>query len=183
MADMRAIRISKLLSYSLRHEPETMGITLDRAGWADVSDLLDALRTRGEVISRQELVAVVHASDKQRFALSPDGTRIRANQGHSVDVDLGLQPSAPPPFLYHGTVARFLESIRGQGLLRRMRAHVHLSADVATAKMVAARRRGPIVILTVNAGAMHQAGHLFFRSANGVWLTEHVPPTHLQFPP
>ncbi len=183
MSDERAIRISKLLSYLLRHQPEAMGLVLDRAGWAQVAQVLDALRAHGENVSLEELVAIVQASDKQRFALSRDGARIRANQGHSVDVDLRLSPETPPEVLYHGTVARFLESIRVHGLLRGARTHVHLSADVSIAKMVAARRRGAAVVLTVNAGAMHRAGQVFFRSANGVWLTEHVPPTYLQFPP
>jgi putative RNA 2'-phosphotransferase len=130
-------------------------------------------------MTRAELEEIVATSEKKRFALSADGRRIRANQGHSVDVDLNLQPIAPPELLYHGTVAKFLPSIRAQGLLKGQRHHVHLSADRATAETVGERRGVPIV-LTVRSADMVRAGHLFYRSENGVWLTDHVPPPFLQ---
>ena len=175
----RAIRISKLLSLGLRHEPAALGVTLDARGWASVTDVLAGLATRALTLTADELEDLVRDSDKQRFALSPDGARIRANQGHSLAIDLGLPARAPPDILFHGTVARFLEPIRSEGLLRRARTHVHLSVDTETAETVARRRSGDIVILRVRAGAMHETGHAFYLSENGVWLTDRVPPEFL----
>jgi putative RNA 2'-phosphotransferase len=173
------VRISKLLSLALRHEPDALGLTLDERGWADVTTLLAGLATKGIVLTEDDLEELVRASDKQRFALSPDGARIRANQGHSVAIDLDLPARAPPEFLFHGTVARFLEPIKREGLQRRARTHVHLSTDTKTAETVARRRSGEVVILRVQAGAMHAAGHVFYLSENQVWLTDHVPPSFL----
>jgi putative RNA 2'-phosphotransferase len=171
----RAVRISKLLSLGLRHNPAALGITLDAAGWADVESVIRGLAARHETVSEDELEELVATSDKQRFALSADGSRVRANQGHSIDIDLGLPRREPPQILFHGTVTRFLESIRREGLLRRARTHVHLSTDVETARVVARRRAGATVILRIRARAMHEAGYTFFMSDNGVWLTERVP--------
>jgi putative RNA 2'-phosphotransferase len=183
MERRRAERISRLLSYGLRHAPGDLGIVLDSAGWADVGQLLEALRARGEDVTAEDLQSVVRQSDKQRFALSPDQTRIRANQGHSVAVDLGLPPREPPSLLFHGTVDRFVGGIRAAGLLRGARSHVHLSVDAGTAKAVSGRRRGASVILTVRSGEMHQEGHAFYLSENGVWLVEHVPARYIDYPP
>ncbi|HWO19535.1 MAG TPA: RNA 2'-phosphotransferase [Kofleriaceae bacterium] len=169
-----SVRISKFLSLVLRHDPARIGLQLDEAGWASVDALLAAAAAHGVALTRDGLRELVAASDKQRFALSPDGARIRANQGHSVDVDLQLPPREPPERLYHGTVDAALDGIREQGLLRGQRRHVHLSADVPTAERVG-RRRGAPVILTVRAADMHAAGHTFYCSENGVWLTEQVP--------
>ncbi|HEY1817127.1 MAG TPA: RNA 2'-phosphotransferase [Kofleriaceae bacterium] len=169
---------SKLISLILRHEPTKFGVALDRAGWTTVESLLAALAAHGQAITRTELDKIVVTSDKQRFALSPDGTRIRANQGHSVDVELELAPATPPAVLYHGTVDRFVAAIRAQGLVKGERHHVHLSADVTTATQVGARRGRPVV-LTIDAARMVAAGHAFFRSQNGVWLVEHVPAEYL----
>jgi putative RNA 2'-phosphotransferase len=168
-------RVSKLLSLVLRHDPGRIGITLDDAGWTDVAALLAACGAHGVSITRDELAAIVASSDKQRFALSTDGERIRANQGHSVEVDLQLSPAEPPAMLFHGTVAAALASIRAGGLVRGQRHHVHLSKDVETATKVGARRGKP-VILTIRAGDMAGAGHVFYCSANGVWLVDQVPP-------
>jgi putative RNA 2'-phosphotransferase len=178
----RAVRISKLLSFGLRHDPDALGLTLDDAGWVPIDVLLPALRARGEDVTRAELEEVVRASDKQRFALSADGARIRANQGHSVAVDLGLAPSTPPDRLYHGTVGGFVGSIRRSGLVRGARTHVHLSGDEATALIVANRRKGTPAILVVRARDMDRDGIPFYRSENGVWLVEHVPPAYLVYP-
>jgi uncharacterized protein (TIGR02452 family) len=176
-----SVRVSKFLSLVLRHDPGRIGITLDDAGWTDVAGLLAACAADGVAITRDELTAIVASSDKQRFALSPDGERIRANQGHSVEVDLQLAPAMPPARLFHGTVARVVEAIRAQGLLRGERHHVHMSADLETATRVGGRRGKP-VILTVRADEMVAAGHVFYRSDNGVWLVEHVPPSFIEFP-
>jgi len=178
---MSAIRTSKFLSLVLRHDPGKIGIVLDDAGWTDVAALLAACAVHGVVITRAELDQLVASSDKQRYALSPDGARIRANQGHSVDVDLDLPSATPPARLYHGTVADVLSAIRAEGLTRRARHHVHMSADLETALKVGGRR-GKAVILNVRAQEMEAAGHVFFRSANGVWLTDHVPPGFIDFP-
>lgn len=169
---------SKLMSLVLRHAPEKIGLQLDAQGWADIDALLRGMAGQGVVLDRQALQALVESNDKQRFALSEDGLRIRASQGHSIQVDLGLEPVEPPAWLYHGTVARFVAAIREQGLRPGERQHVHLSPDRQTAQRVGARRGAP-VILSVAAGRMHADGHVFLRSANGVWLTAHVPPQYI----
>jgi putative RNA 2'-phosphotransferase len=173
----RLVRLSKRMSKALRHDPARAGLTLDAGGWVPVETLLAAMR-----IERADLDAVVAGNDKQRFAVrrGADGVeRIRANQGHSVPVELGLPPATPPARLYHGTGAVALASIRATGLHRGGRHHVHLSADRETAQRVGARRGGAVVIIAVDAGAMARDGHLFYRSANGVWLTDAVPPGYL----
>ncbi|HEY5938852.1 MAG TPA: RNA 2'-phosphotransferase, partial [Kofleriaceae bacterium] len=175
-----ANRVSKFLSLVLRHDPARIGIFLDDAGWTDVGALLAAATAHGVPLTRDELVAIVAESDKQRFALSPDGTRIRANQGHSVEVDLQLAAAEPPAMLYHGTVEAALPGIRERGLVRGARHHVHLSADVTTATKVGARRGKP-TILTIRADAMVAAGITFYRSENGVWLVDHVPAQFIIF--
>jgi putative RNA 2'-phosphotransferase len=173
--------LSKFLSLVLRHKPDEAGITLDASGWCDIDALIAGSAAHGRAFTREELLAVVASNDKQRFAISDDGLRIRANQGHSVEVDLGLQPQAPPDTLFHGTVARFLDAIRREGLRKMSRSHVHLSRDQATAAIVG-ERRGDAIILRIDARAMHAKGHQFFLSANGVWLVEAVPPEHIDFP-
>jgi len=174
------VRVSKLLSFGLRHDPAALGVQLDSAGWTRVDALLAGLAARGETVTPDELSEVVATSDKKRFALSEDGARIRASQGHSVDVDLALPPVEPPETLFHGTSASVVLAIRRAGLLPGARTHVHLSADVRTAEIVARRREGSHVILRVRAAVMHAAGHAFFCSENGVWLTAHVPPAFLE---
>jgi putative RNA 2'-phosphotransferase len=178
MATDRQVRVSKYLSKHLRHEPEKLGLTLAPGGWVAVEDLLTATNRNGFPISLEELQAVVATSDKQRFAFDPTGTQIRANQGHSTDVDLQLEPVVPPAVLYHGTIEANLPSIRRTGLHKMQRHHVHLSRDEATATKVGARRGKPI-ILKIDAQAMHNAGHVFYVSANGVWLVDAVPPEYI----
>ncbi|WNV89674.1 RNA 2'-phosphotransferase [Umezawaea sp. Da 62-37] len=173
MQEKDTIRISKRLSRHLRHSPEAIGIRLDPAGWVDIDVLLTAL---GGNITRAQLMEVVTHNDKQRFAIQDN--RIRASQGHSTPVDLGLPTSEPPATLYHGTIASSLPAIHQHGLKPMNRHDVHLSATIETAQRVGARRGKP-VILTVNAKAMHHDGHEFRISANGVWLTPHVPPQYL----
>ncbi len=178
--DKSLVKTSKFLSLILRHDPGAIGLSLDAEGWASVEELLRLAKRAGKRIDEATLRRVVEENDKQRFAISHDGQRIRANQGHSFDVELGLSPVVPDNLLYHGTVARFIDAIREQGLLPGSRQHVHLSADVATAMKVGERRGRPIV-LTVRAEAMHSDGHVFYRSENGVWLTEHVPASYIDF--
>jgi putative RNA 2'-phosphotransferase len=172
------VRASKRLSYVLRHRPDSVGLTLDEAGWVDVDALLDALAAHGLRLSRADLEHVVATNDKRRFAFDATGTRLRASQGHSVGVDLGYAVRQPPDELFHGTVERSLPEILAEGLRPGNRHAVHLSADVDTARAVGARRGRPVV-LRVSAGAMAGDGFSFSRSANGVWLVAAVPPRYL----
>ena len=178
---MNDLKLSKFLSLVLRHEPERLGLTLDSAGWVSVDELLAAISRQKTPITRERLEHIVATSEKKRFAFDESGTKIRASQGHSVEVELGYEPQVPPEILFHGTAEKFLPSIRTQGLLKGERHHVHLSGDEATARQVGSRRGSP-VILTIKAGAMYRAGHQFFRSANGVWLVDQVPASDLEFP-
>jgi putative RNA 2'-phosphotransferase len=173
---------SKFLSLVLRHQPEVVGMQLAPEGWLPINELIENANRQGKQLTLELLHEVVATCEKKRFSLSEDGLKIRANHGHSVpDVELNLEPFPPPSVLYHGTVAAFLDSIREQGLLKRSRNHVHLSADIETAKKVGARRGKP-VILTIHSNAMHQSGLSFYLSANGVWLTDAVPFSFIAFP-
>ena len=169
------VRTSKFLSLVLRHDPGRIGLTLDAAGWASVPELLRLAGEAGHPLTPELLEEVVARNDKQRFSLEPDGLRIRANQGHSIPVDLGLEPVIPPEILYHGTATRTLDPILEQGLTPGTRQHVHLSPDEPTAVKVG-QRHGKPVVLRIRALSMHEAGHTFFLSVNGVWLTAEVPP-------
>jgi putative RNA 2'-phosphotransferase len=181
--DRELVQVSKFLSLLLRHRPQTVGLVLDEQGWVDVNTLLEAIARSGRgKLDRVTLERVVAQNDKQRFAFSDDGLRIRASQGHSLrEVDLALEPQDPPERLFAGTATRFLESIRQQGLLPQKRNHVHLTTDAGTALTVG-RRHGEPVVLQVLAGRMHIEGHAFSLSDNGVWLTAAVPPAFLVFP-
>jgi putative RNA 2'-phosphotransferase len=178
--ERRTVKISKYLARHLRHRPEDIGISLDEHGWVEVDELLSATARHGFPITRDELEHVVAANDKQRYAFDETGRRIRASQGHSVEVDLDLPVRPPPPYLYHGTVARFVAGIRRDGLRRMNRHAVHLSPDRETAQRVGSRRGRP-VILVIDAGRMAADGHEFRLSANGVWLVDAVPPEYLIF--
>ncbi|MDQ3814011.1 MAG: RNA 2'-phosphotransferase [Armatimonadota bacterium] len=179
MDDKRLVKISKFLSKHLRHSPEALGLRLEAGGWVEVEALLRACARRGFDISRDQLEEVVAKNDKQRFSFDETGTRIRANQGHSVEIDLQLEPVEPPAALYHGTARRNIEAISKRGLAKMNRHHVHLSGDVGTATKVGQRHGAPVVF-RIDAGAMHAAGFTFYRSANGVWLVDNVPPEYLQ---
>jgi putative RNA 2'-phosphotransferase len=179
MDEQRFVRVSKWLAQHLRHDPDRIGIKLDEHGWVPVDDLLAAAETHGFPITREELDEVVAENDKQRYAI--EGDRIRANQGHTIPVDLDLPEAEPPALLYHGTVGSKVPGIREEGLWPMERHHVHLSPDTETAVKVGGRRGRPVV-LVVAAGEMHRAGHVFYRSANGVWLVKHVPPAFIEFP-
>jgi putative RNA 2'-phosphotransferase len=173
-------KISKFLSLVLRHAPEKIGLVLDEQGWCDVEELIAKAANKQIPFSRAELEEVVVTNDKQRFAFNEDKSRIRANQGHSIEVELKLEAREPPETLFHGTVDRFLDGIRQQGLKKMNRHHVHLSADRLTAEKVG-NRRGEAIILVVQTKAMHQDGFVFFLSDNGVWLTDHVPVKYINF--
>lgn len=174
-------RISKFLSLVLRHQPQTIGIKLDFAGWVDIDDLLKAMARGGKGITREQLEHVVSSNDKQRFTINEEGTQIRAKQGHSVSVDLGYQPAEPPEFLCHGTPERFVPLIQAGGIKKMQRHHVHMHPDQSLAKEVGSRRGKP-VLLVIRAAEMHRAGHEFFVTENEVWLTDHVPPEFINFP-
>lgn len=169
-------KISKFLSYVLRHKPDAIGLNLDENGWADIDQLIHqaGLDASNPNLTRDLICQAVETNDKKRFALSPDNKKIRANQGHSIQVDLALIPQCPPDILYHGTATRFLQSILKEGLKAGSRNHVHLSENIETARQVG-MRYGKAVILIIDAGKMHAQGYPFFKSENGVWLTEHIP--------
>lgn len=177
MADL--VRFSKTLSYWLRHRPDEAGLTLDTAGWTSVDDVLGALGRAGLPADIDALLRVVEENDKQRFELSPDLQRIRARQGHSVEIELDLAPVTPPTLLYHGTVDRFLDAIMAEGLRKMRRHHVHLSSTLETAQRVGARR-GRAIVLEIDAATMSADGAIFFVTENGVWLTESVAPRYLR---
>ena len=172
-------KLSKFISLVLRHHPDAAGIALDEHGWAEVDDLLAGLKRTGRPIDRALLEKIVAEDEKGRYRFDESGRRIRANQGHSIPVNLELEPIEPPEFLYHGTASRFLGSILREGLKPMGRQYVHLSKDLETAKKVGARHGIP-VILKVESGRMHREGQCFYQSENGVWLTEKVDCRYLE---
>jgi putative RNA 2'-phosphotransferase len=181
MNEKQMVRASKRISLHLRHSPGEIGLVLGHGGWVGIDELLDALGRHGLRLTREELDEIVSSSDKQRFAFDATGSNIRANQGHSVPVDLELPESAPPDVLFHGTVADALSTIWREGLRPMARHQVHLSASEETATRVGARRGQPVV-LRVDAARMAADGHRFLVSANGVWLVDTVPPRYLTQP-
>ncbi|WP_281848827.1 RNA 2'-phosphotransferase [Dyella sp. GSA-30] len=179
--DKALVSKSKFLSLVLRHQPALIGLSLDANGWADLQELVRLANASGHDITADDILVIVRNSEKQRFTLDSSGQKIRANQGHSVEVDLELAPLQPPAVLYHGTATRFLPSIRQSGLIKGARHHVHLSQDADTANAVGARH-GPPVVLTILAEDMWHSGCVFYQSKNGVWLTDHVPAPYIEFP-
>ena len=174
-------RTSKFLSLVLRHQPEKIGIELDEMGWVRVDELLTALNRHGRDMTLAQLKSLVADNDKQRFAFSEDGSRIRANQGHSIAVELDHPITAPPEFLLHGTPEKFVESIREKGIKKLKRHDVHLHEDLKVAKSVG-DRRGKAVILRIRSGEMHEAGYEFYLTPNKVWLVDNVPSEFIEFP-
>lgn len=171
--------LSKFLSLILRHKPEAIGITLDAHGWADVDMLLQGMQKAGKEMNRDILLEIVQNDAKGRYCLNADCTLLRANQGHSIAVDVELEQPPPPQFLYHGTALRFLSAIKAEGLRSMSRLYVHLSKEQQSAYKVG-QRHGKPIILRVAATQMYQDGYPFYLSANGVWLTKHVPPQYLE---
>jgi putative RNA 2'-phosphotransferase len=179
MDNDRLVKASKYLSKHLRHQPERLGLKLETGGWVRVDKLLAACKAHNFHLTRAELEEVVERNDKQRFSFDAAREMIRANQGHSIEVDLQLDSREPPPVLYHGTGARSVESILTTGLRKMARHHVHLSGDVETATRVGARHGRPTVF-EIDAAMMHRDGYEFYVSTNGVWLVESVPPKYLR---
>ncbi len=177
--EQEKVKLSKFLSLVLRHKPETIGLKLTHEGWANTSELIEKMSAQGTKINLETLKNIVETNNKKRFIFNSDQSLIRANQGHSIQIDLGLQPQQPPSILYHGTATRFLDSIMKTGIEKRDRHHVHLSADIDTAKDVG-QRHGKPVILEVNAAAMYDDGIHFYISDNNVWLVDHVAPNYLR---
>ncbi len=175
---MDLIKVGRYISYLLRHHPEEAGLTLDEHGWADVNELINAVAQTYAGFSRTELDEIVATNNKKRYSYSEDGLRIRANQGHSVKVDVELEDKTPPPVLWHGTAERFVESIQEQGLVSGSRLYVHLSVDTDTARIVG-KRHGKPVIFRVDCKRMTEDGYKFYLSVNGVWLTKEVPAQYL----
>ena len=173
------IQKSKFISLVLRHKPEAADLQLDVHGWADISSLLQGAIRNGIDISREELQEIVDTNEKRRFVICGETDRIRANQGHSLEIDLQLKPATPPPVLYHGTTIRFENAIFAQGLKKMKRHHVHLSSNLETARMVGARH-GELLVLEIYTAPMLHDGHSFYCSENGVWLTDSIPPQYIK---
>ena len=178
MNEKQKRKISKFLSLVLRHKPKVIGLQLDKNGWADVEELLAKSAQNGNSFTFQELKEVVRTNDKKRFSFDESETKIRANQGHSLNLDLELEEKTPPKVLYHGTAERNVKTILKSGLQKMKRHHVHLSANVETAKNVGTRYGKP-VIFEIDTKAMLEQGFKFYVSANGVWLVDKVPPKFL----
>jgi len=173
-------QVSKFMSLVLRHKPETIGLQLDENGWTNVQELVDKMNATGAAATIELINTIVETNDKKRFAFNEDKTMIRANQGHSIEVELNLREVQPPEFLYHGTVEKFIDIIRIEGLKKMERQHVHLSKDTETAANVG-NRRGKAIILAIDAAKMHADGFRFYLSENEVWLTDEVPVQYIQF--
>lgn len=172
--------LSRKLSYVLRHKPENIGLKLDKNGWADIETLVNLMSDAGDYVTKHMIDTVVRYNDKQRFSYDETGTKIRANQGHSIKVDLNLKPERPPRILYHGAPLTSLKSIKKLGLVKMKRHHVHLSRDIHTAQKVGARR-GDFTVLEINASHMYADAYKFYKSQNGVWLTDSVPVKYIKF--
>ena len=176
---MNLENISRYMSLILRHKPDVIGISLDEHGWANVEELIQGIAKNNPGFNKEILEEIVRTDNKQRYSFNDDKTLIRANQGHSIPVDVELEEKEPPEYLYHGTGEKYVESINRQGLIPKSRLYVHLSKNVKTAESVGERHGRPIVYL-VHSGKMYKDGYKFYLSANGVWLTKKVPVEYLQ---
>lgn len=178
MIESKKKKISKFLSYILRHHPELIDLNLDEKGWANVNEIIAKSANDNQGFTFEELNEIVETNDKKRFVFNEDKTRIRANQGHSIGIDLNLKPQQPPELLYHGSAQANVDSILKNGIEKRSRQHVHLSLDIETATKVGMRHGKPI-ILTISTGKMFEDGILFYLSENNVWLTDFVNPCYI----
>lgn len=176
---MNLNNISRYISLILRHKPEVIGISLDEHGWANVDELINGMNSSGNHINMEILEEIVRTDSKQRYSFNEDKTLIRANQGHSIPVDVELEQKEPPEILYHGTAKKYVESINKQGLIPKSRLYVHLSDDINTAIDVG-KRHGEVVLYVVKSRDMHKDGHTFYLSKNGVWLTKKIPKQYLR---
>ncbi|GHU02662.1 putative RNA 2'-phosphotransferase [Spirochaetia bacterium] len=175
------VQLSKFLSLVLRHRPEIIHLNMDSAGWVDMDELItNAGKYNNIQLNKEIITEIVKTNDKQRFIVDAENSRIRANQGHSINIDLGLEPQTPPPELYHGTAARFIPSIMENGLRPMSRQYVHLSRTIETALTVV-KRHGEPVVLSINAKAMYENGYTFYLSENNVWLADHVPREYMSY--
>ena len=179
MNDNKQLQLSRFLSLVLRHRPEAIGIRLDRNGWAEVDVLIEAMNQHGRFIDHDTLKQIVAMDNKQRYTFSHDKKRIRASQGHSIDIDLNLTPTVPPEILFHGTDSGSIAQIKQQGLRPQKRNHVHLSTDLETAIRIGSRHGKPVVLM-VDAKKMYEHGQLFYLSENNIWLTDSIMPEYLQ---
>ena len=170
--------LSKFISLILRHKPEEIGITLDRHGWADTAQLIKGIRSTGRRIDTETLERIVRNDEKQRYSFSENGKKIRANQGHSIPVEVEMRTAVPPARLYHGTAEKALESIMQNGILKMNRLYVHLSGDIETAFKVGSRHGKPVVLI-IDTAAMSSDGYVFKISENGVWQSENIPQMYI----
>lgn len=176
---MNLVKLGRYISLILRHHPEVIGIELDEHGWADVEQLIEGVAKNNQGFSMETLEEIVATNNKNRYSFNVDKTKIRANQGHSISVDVELEEKEPPEFLWHGTGEKYVASIDEHGLISKNRLYVHLSNDIETAQNVG-KRHGKVVIYKVRTGQMYQDGYRFYLSVNGVWLTKHVPVQYLE---
>jgi putative RNA 2'-phosphotransferase len=172
------VKLGKFLSLVLRHKPETIGITLDKNGWADVKELIEKVKLSERYIDMEILERIVRENSKKRYSFNEDKTKIRASQGHSIEVELNLKEITPPKILYHGTATRFLESIKEKGILKMNRQYVHLSMDIETTRNVG-QRHGEVVILPIDIEGLESIGHKFYLSENKVWLCDDIPSRYI----
>lgn len=178
MKKLDDIKLGKFLSLILRHKPETVGITLDKNGWVDVKELIEKIKLSGRYIDMEILERIVRENNKKRYSFDEKKEKIRANQGHSIEVELNLKEMVPPIILYHGTATRFLESIREKGIIKGNRQYVHLSKDIETARNVG-KRHGEVVILPIDIEGLKKIGHKFYLSENNVWLSDDIPSEYI----
>lgn len=171
--------LGRFISLVLRHHPESIGLTLDEFGYANVSELISQMNRHGKRIDFDTLKNIVETNDKQRYSFNGDYTKVRANQGHSIPVNLLLVERVPPEVLYHGTATRFLDSIMEEGITKQSRQYVHLSKDVETATKVG-KRHGKSVVLVLDTLNMYRDGVKFYLSDNGVWLTDYVSSKYIK---
>ena len=179
--DKRLVKYSKFLSLILRHKPDTIGLVLDSGGWGDIDEIISKSKSIGFIISKKDICDIVENNNKKRFSISTDGKKIRAEQGHSISsVDIEYEETIPPEVLYHGTAASNLNFIYTDGIKKMSRNYVHMSSDISTAQNVGSRHSNNVIIFSIKAKEMYDSGYTFFKSKNGVWLTDNVPVEYIE---